>query len=347
MSKAWLLDKIHDNNSKSSILTLDMVEFGLPTPADSSSYNTTVTVKAKPGYRIKNTAIVKYNRWSLSVLGAGMVLNSQVDITPDMVFTKLNPVRKNILTMEDLEPFSIPPMQVGESKTLRLYAKPDSYAWVGSIEITLYRANNGSSLDETVLAGLIALDKRVTKLAAGVVTSIEGASGDVTLTDIGLENVDNTHDIDKPVSIAQQAALDLKVDKKSLVMSVVNISTDNLYKGQVVSFMEDGKVVPAKLSDEKLSCCAGIVVSDVIYAGGGIGDIRAYGVVTATHEEWEVATGEVGGLVQGRVYFLSKERGKLTSSPDLSPVTAVRLCSVGRAISTTDFMISIENPIEL
>ena len=35
----------------------------------------------------------------------------------------------------------------------------------------------------------------------------------VTATQVGLGNVDNTSDINKPVSIAQQTALDLKVDK--------------------------------------------------------------------------------------------------------------------------------------
>ena len=35
----------------------------------------------------------------------------------------------------------------------------------------------------------------------------------VTATQVGLGNVDDTSDINKPVSIAQQAALDLKVDK--------------------------------------------------------------------------------------------------------------------------------------
>ena len=35
----------------------------------------------------------------------------------------------------------------------------------------------------------------------------------ISKTDIGLGNVDNTADADKPISTATQAALDLKVDK--------------------------------------------------------------------------------------------------------------------------------------
>lgn len=48
-----------------------------------------------------------------------------------------------------------------------------------------------------------------------VVTSVSGKQGDVTLTktDVGLGNVDNTSDLNKPVSTATQNALDNKVDK--------------------------------------------------------------------------------------------------------------------------------------
>ena len=57
--------------------------------------------------------------------------------------------------------------------------------------------------------------------AAGTVKSVNSvspdANGEVTLVkaDLGLGNVDNTSDADKPISTATQAALDLKVDKVS------------------------------------------------------------------------------------------------------------------------------------
>ena len=47
--------------------------------------------------------------------------------------------------------------------------------------------------------------------SAGV-TSIDGETGVVTLADINLDNVDNTSDANKPVSTAQQTALDLKAN---------------------------------------------------------------------------------------------------------------------------------------
>lgn len=48
--------------------------------------------------------------------------------------------------------------------------------------------------------------------ATNLVTSVAGGTGDVTLEDMGLDLVDNTSDLDKPVSTAQQNALNAKMD---------------------------------------------------------------------------------------------------------------------------------------
>lgn len=61
-----------------------------------------------------------------------------------------------------------------------------------------------------------------TNMTAGdAVTSVAGKIGDVllTATDVDLGNVNNTSDIDKPVSTAQQTALDLKPDSGALAAS--------------------------------------------------------------------------------------------------------------------------------
>lgn len=60
--------------------------------------------------------------------------------------------------------------------------------------------------------GTLADWKQVT--AAGDVVSVAGRTGAVVLTksDVGLGNVDNTSDLNKPISTATQAALDLKQD---------------------------------------------------------------------------------------------------------------------------------------
>ena len=57
--------------------------------------------------------------------------------------------------------------------------------------------------------------KSITANPSGVsagVTSVAGETGVVTLADINLDNVNNTSDANKPVSTAQQTALDLKAN---------------------------------------------------------------------------------------------------------------------------------------
>lgn len=70
--------------------------------------------------------------------------------------------------------------------------------------------NNNKELSERILSDKIASIQ--TRSQVNVITSVNGQTGAVTITKstIGLGNVDNTSDINKPVSTAQQAALDLK-----------------------------------------------------------------------------------------------------------------------------------------
>lgn len=61
----------------------------------------------------------------------------------------------------------------------------------------------------------------------GIVISVNGRTGEVILTktDVGLSNVDNTSDKNKPVSTAQQAALDNKAHRKKITTSEVDSFT--------------------------------------------------------------------------------------------------------------------------
>jgi hypothetical protein len=63
-----------------------------------------------------------------------------------------------------------------------------------------------------------------------IVSSVNGQIGSVVLTksDIGLSNVDNTSDVNKPVSTAQQTALNLKADKTIYYLSGNTISYYNV-----------------------------------------------------------------------------------------------------------------------
>ena len=55
----------------------------------------------------------------------------------------------------------------------------------------------------------------------GIVISVNGRTGEVILTktDVGLSNVDNTSDKNKPISTAQQTALNAKADRKKITLA--------------------------------------------------------------------------------------------------------------------------------
>jgi hypothetical protein len=102
---------------------------------------------------------------------------------------------------------------------------------IGDITLTkqdvgLTNVDNTSDLDKPISAlTQSALDLKydasnpagyitLAQVQEGAVASVNGKTGTVVLdkTDIGLENVDNTTDLDKPISTATQTALNLKID---------------------------------------------------------------------------------------------------------------------------------------
>lgn len=72
-----------------------------------------------------------------------------------------------------------------------------------------------ADLDASVQSSLAKAD---TALQTAPVTSVAGKTGAITLskTDIGLSNVDDISDLNKPISVATQSALDTKADASSL-----------------------------------------------------------------------------------------------------------------------------------
>jgi hypothetical protein len=65
------------------------------------------------------------------------------------------------------------------------------------------------------------------QLDSAGVSSVNTRTGDITLskTDVDLANVDNTNDLNKPVSTAVQAALDTKADAADVGAKVLLINT--------------------------------------------------------------------------------------------------------------------------
>ena len=75
-----------------------------------------------------------------------------------------------------------------------------------------------------------------------IVNSVAGRSGAVTLTkaDVGLDQLDNTSDANKPISTAAQTALDAKVDKVvGKQLSTEDFTTE--YKGKLDNLTTNGE----------------------------------------------------------------------------------------------------------
>lgn len=88
------------------------------------------------------------------------------------------------------------------------------------------------------------------------------------------------------------------------------------------------------------------LVRDTAIAAAAVGNIQTDGGLVATTAQWDVITGQTGGLTAGSTYFLSSATaGKLTTTaPTTSGEFVVR---VGQATSTTSLEISRYQPIQL
>ena len=102
-------------------------------------------------------------------------------------------------------------------------------------------ADGSVALGKLTNAVQASLAKADTALQSAPVTKVSNKTGDVMLTktDVGLDNVDNTSDTNKPVSAAQQAALDLKVDQVSLAAVATSGSYADLANKPTIPTISD------------------------------------------------------------------------------------------------------------
>lgn len=132
--------------------------------------------------------------------------------------------------------------------------KPVSTAQQAAIDgvIDLVDANTeciNSMNDEST--GLLAqakeyINEQLGGIGEGAVVSVNGKTGivELTATDIGLGNVNNTADADKPVSTAQQTAIDTAVANYMPLAGGTFTGATTLYTGSKIS----GEVAPSTLA---------------------------------------------------------------------------------------------------
>lgn len=154
-----------------------------------------------------------------------------------------------------------------------------------------------------------------------LVTQVNGKTGSVVLnkTDIGLGNVDNTSDADKPVSIATQNALNLKANINSILatpLAVFDGSGIAVSTGQVFYF-----VAPY----------TGTITKWSILAKGG----------TCTIKVWKKASGTTLPTASDSINTsgLSLVTGEAIESTDVSDFTTVNITK-GDILAFNPFAVS-------
>lgn len=129
------------------------------------------------------------------------------------------------------------------------------------------------------------------------------------------------------------------------IITLTNANAGALAIGTPVFIAAAGQVDAARANAIGTTEVLGLV-ADASINPAASGAIQTDGVLTATTGQWDTITGDTGGLTPGSTYFLSPSAaGQLTkTAPSATGQYAVR---IGRAISTTEFEISIQPPIRL
>lgn len=123
------------------------------------------------------------------------------------------------------------------------------------------------------------------------VNSVAGKTGNVTLdkTDVGLSNVDNTSDLNKPVSTATQSALNGKVDNSTLNSYYTKTETDSALANKVDKI--DGKGLSTNDYDDTAK---GIVDGVTSALNGKVDKEEGYGLSQNDYSDEEKAkVGEI------------------------------------------------------
>lgn len=117
-----------------------------------------------------------------------------------------------------------------------------------------------------------------------------------------------------------------------------------LIAGQAVYTSANDAINKAQANAAGTKDVFGVTTTAIASTAAGI--VQVNGNVVLTTVQWDAVTGQTGGLTFGGRYFLSPTTaGLLTITP---PTTAGQyLVQVGRAISSTEFVVDPRDPILL
>ena len=160
------------------------------------------------------------------------------------------------VTVEDFEEYKAQQSQYGDAfvasieiqgKTITAKSKDGEVLYTGETQDTTYGVatiTTAGLMDPTDKVKLNGIETGAQK---NTITGVKGSAestyrtGDVNITkgNIGLGNVDNTADADKPVSTAQQAALDLKVNTADYEAKIAALERQDILNSQATTNVWD------------------------------------------------------------------------------------------------------------
>jgi len=132
-----LVELLNEEFTPQKEFTPENIVFATPAAEVGEDYDTTLLVTGVPGKGYYGDASIKYTRISLAALGTGLQLHSETGFTKQDVVDMINAMRVAFLTPDDLEDFTIPPLNPGESADVTLQARALSLGWVGQNTVTL------------------------------------------------------------------------------------------------------------------------------------------------------------------------------------------------------------------
>lgn len=232
--------------------------------------------------------------------------------------------------------------------------------------------NNLSTTDKTVVGAIneVAgeLANKQDKLTAGANISISDANeisvSGLTKASVGLENVDNTSDANKPISTATQEALDLKQDKltagngisiennvisatgSGTVKSVNNVGPDG--NGNV--FITTANIPNLGISEDGTTITIGDKTIVPLTADSSIAANKVVGAVAEAVKATQDGNGDVISTTYAKATELADKQDKLTAGTNITisetneiSVTGLTKASVG--LDKVDNTSDVDKPI--
>lgn len=266
--------------------------------------------------KVNASDILQFNGANVVLSGAGLIVNADVSASAAIDYSKLNlagsivnadisnsaAIAYSKLTLTgalvDADVASGAAIALSKLAALTTGRALQSNASTGVIETSGVTNSELGYLSGVTSAIQTQLNAKEGTLTAG--TSAQYYRGDKTWqtldkSAVGLSDVDNTSDANKPVSTAQQTALDAKTDKSTLTT-----------KGDI--YAATGASVPARVS---VGTDGQVLTADSASAAG----VKWASAATAPSQAYELSNLGLAASVSGNALTISLKQGDGTSNP--------------------------------